>query len=72
MVDLRAAPPNTDPRYEAAIEPHRKQMVKHFSRTAILVRTAIGTMQVRKHMDEDGVPVTVFFDEHEAVRHLVE
>jgi hypothetical protein len=67
LVDLRAVPPRNDPSFEFAIAKFRRKLLGGGQRVAIVVRTAIGALQVKRHMREDGFPVDVFTHEHEAI-----
>jgi hypothetical protein len=48
LVDLRHAPSRNDDEYEAAIEGYVAQLVGHFDRYALLVKTAAGRLQVTR------------------------
>jgi hypothetical protein len=70
LVDLREAPPRNDPAFEQAIARHRGPMMQGFRRVAILVKSVVGGLQVRRHMSDDGAIVLVTQDEDEALRYL--
>jgi hypothetical protein len=70
LVDLRAASPRNDPGFELVIKQFRRKLFERSERTAVLVRTAVGALQVKRHMREDGFSVEVFQSEEEAVAHL--
>jgi hypothetical protein len=67
LVDLRAVAPRNDPSFEAAIARFRRKLFDGGQRIVILVRTAVGALQVKRHMREDGFPVEVFTDEEAAI-----
>ncbi len=46
IVDSREAPGRNDPQFEAWFSPYRKGMISGFLRAAILVRMAVGKLQV--------------------------
>lgn len=70
LVDLREAIGRNDSGFEAAVTPHRKRMFSAPWMAAVLVKTTVGAMQVRRHFEMDGVDVPVFADESEADRWL--
>lgn len=70
LVDMRAAPLNNKPEFEQAASRARGILVKGFRRVAVLVQTAVGALQVGRHMREDRVPGDVFTDEVQAVEYL--
>lgn len=70
LVDLRAAAPCVDPAFEAPLARLRRGVLQGGERTAILVRTAVGALQVKRHMREDGLHAGVFHDEEEALAYL--
>lgn len=71
LVDLRAVAPRDDPDFEAAIVGFRRKLVSGKERVAILVQTAVGALQVKRHMREDGFQVGVFVQEEEAIAFLL-
>jgi hypothetical protein len=70
LVDLRAAAPRNDPGFEVAVAKLRHNLFKGSERSAILVKTAVGALQVKRHMREDGFSVEVFQTEEDAIAHL--
>jgi hypothetical protein len=70
LIDLREAPARNDPGFEEAIGRHRKAMMRGYGRVALLVKTAVGKLQVGRHTREDGVAGLVTQDETEALRFL--
>jgi hypothetical protein len=70
LIDLRAVAPRNDPGFEVAVTRLRRTLFKGAERSAILVRTAVGALQVKRHMREDGFSVEVFQTEEEAVAYL--
>jgi hypothetical protein len=70
LVDLRSVMPRNDPGFEVAIANFRRRVLDGRQRVAILVRTAVGALQVKRHMREDGFQVEVFTSEEEALAYL--
>lgn len=67
LIDLRRAPGRNDPAFEKRIAPIRKRMFMACDPRAVLVQTAIGALQVRRHAADDGMPdLGVFTDLDEA------
>jgi hypothetical protein len=67
LADLRRAPPRNDPEFELAFREHVRPLFVGFARTAVLVRTAVGKLQVLRTTREDGNGVTTFDDEEAAL-----
>jgi hypothetical protein len=73
LIDMREAVMNTDPAFEKATARVRPHMVRGFTRVAVLVKTAIGSLQVNRHIREDGMQrVAVHQDEASALAFLVD
>lgn len=70
LYDLRDAQGRNDPAFESAIAPIRPRIWAEWGRISVLVRTAIGAMQIRRHLAEDGIRASVFTDDAEAAAHL--
>lgn len=72
LVDLRDAPGRNDPGFEERMRTHRQMIFRGAPRACVLVRSAAGVLQVRRHMKEDGFEgrVVVTNDPVEAVRLL--
>lgn len=71
LVDLRTLVlTREDPAIDAAMVRFRQRLLRGSERAVILVRTAIGALQVKRHMREDGLNVEVFQNEEEALAHL--
>ena len=70
LLDLRAVPAGrNDDAFEAAALDAQKLMARAFSRTAVLVRSAAGKLQVRRMTSNHP---GVFQDEAEAIRYLTQ
>ena len=72
LVDLRAATPRNDPEFEQAIVKFRRKLFGGGQQVAVLVRTAMGALQVKRHVREDGFAVEVFTNESTALAHLAQ
>lgn len=65
-LDLRDAPSRNDEAFERALAPLRQRMLAEWERVAIVTRSVVGGLQVRRHAREDGLPVHVFSDPAQA------
>ncbi|HJL16967.1 MAG TPA: hypothetical protein RMH99_14980 [Sandaracinaceae bacterium LLY-WYZ-13_1] len=70
LTDLRAAPGRNDPGFERVLAPIRERIYAAFERRAVVVRSAIGRLQVQRHAEQDGIDMRVFLDPDEARRWL--
>lgn len=70
LVDLRAAPSRNDPAFERTIAPLRKRMWEGFARRGVLLRSAVGKLQIERHAAQDGVSVSAFHELDDALRAL--
>jgi hypothetical protein len=70
LVDLRLATPRNDPEFETVMKKYRRKLFERAERAAVLVRTAVGVLQVKRHMREDGHHVEVFQAEEDALSYL--
>ncbi|RYE86949.1 MAG: hypothetical protein EOO75_15105 [Myxococcales bacterium] len=71
LVDLREGPARNDPAFEQAMARHRPRILGGYRRVASLVRTAVGKLQVGRHLRDDGLVFQVMHDEDEALRYLL-
>ncbi|EYF02822.1 hypothetical protein [Chondromyces apiculatus] len=71
MVDLRAVAPRNDPAFEMAVARLRDCMFRHPERIALVVKTAVGALQVKRHVREDHVDAEVFEEETLALGYLL-
>jgi hypothetical protein len=71
LVDMREAVMNNDPAFERAAGRCRQLLVHDFRRMAVLVKTAVGALQVGRHIREDSLEAPVFSDETTAVSYLL-
>jgi hypothetical protein len=71
LMDVREAPLRNDPEFERTIAPRVARLGMGFARRAVLVRTAIGKLQVgRQSRDVTGNTIATFDDEKAAVAFL--
>lgn len=70
FVDLRDARGSNDLAFEQAMVRARRRLMTGFCRVAVLVKSASGALQVRRHAKEDGVELGVFTDEDELLAYL--
>lgn len=67
LLDLRRTRGRNDPGFEEALAEHRRRMLSITKNTIILVESAIGQLQVKRHMEHDGLDhVHVVRDESQA------
>ena len=69
LLDMRRAPPRTDDAFEAAINVHLNPILVRFRRRAVLVRSAVGVLQVNrvsKKMGATDDDTAVFRDDEAA------
>jgi hypothetical protein len=71
LVDMREAPMNNNPAFERAAVRGRLALVRDFRRLAVLVKTAVGALQVGRHIREDSLDAPIFNDETAAVSFLL-
>jgi hypothetical protein len=72
LVDLREAPLTNDPLFEQVMRTCRPRLLRGFAKVAALVRTASGSLQVKRFAREDGIEMGVFLDEGAALAFLVD
>jgi hypothetical protein len=70
LVDLREGPMRSDPAFESMLAARREALFAGFDRVAVLVRTAVGRLQVGRHAREVGTPHDVFQEESAALAFL--
>jgi hypothetical protein len=70
LLDLREGPMRNDPVFEAALGRHWPQVMKPFGPVAVLVRSAVGKLQVTRLGRQAGGAPAVFHDEKEALDYL--
>ncbi len=70
LVDARPSPPRNDPAFEAEFGRLRKHFLRDFQKSATLVQTAVGILQVTRQVRADELPMRVFTDPGEALAYL--
>lgn len=73
LIDLRSGPMRNDEPFEEAMVTTRQHMVaavRSFAKTAFLVRTAVGALQVKRYARAEGQELHVFEDEAAALAYL--
>jgi hypothetical protein len=70
LVDMRRAPLNNDPSFEQAAVRARAILVRGFPRVAVLVQTAVGSLQVKRHIRQDGLTIAVLQNDADAILYL--
>jgi hypothetical protein len=67
LIDLRAIVGRNDAAFEAALAPHRRELLLKLARPGLLVRSTIGRLQLERYLAADGIQAHVFSDEAEAM-----
>jgi hypothetical protein len=70
LVDLREAPPRNDEAFEAEMRPLLAQFMQGFAARAVLVKSAVGRLQVQRLARPYEARPQVFDDEGKALQHL--
>lgn len=70
LIDSRRSPARNDPAFEAEFARLRKFFLRDLHKVATIVQTAVGVLQVSRHMRVDELPVGVFTDVSEALAYL--
>jgi hypothetical protein len=74
LVDLRDSPLRNDPSFENFVAKYRMRLFSGFIKTAILVKTAVGELQMNRLAREGKLAVAdnrkIFREEHEALAYL--
>lgn len=67
FVDLTAVRGRNDNQFEAVILPRVHEVYAAYARSAVLVRSQIGQMQLRRHLSGIPRPIEVFLDRERAL-----
>ena len=73
LVDIRESPMRNDPQFEAVVHRFRRDVHHGFWRSAVLVRSQAGKLQIMRHEHEsplEGVAHATFLDEGKAMEFL--
>ncbi|MBX3273205.1 MAG: hypothetical protein KF729_23270 [Sandaracinaceae bacterium] len=66
LTDLREAPSRNDPEFEERFAPYRAQMTRAAARNAVLVRSRVGALQIRRLAQRDDADLEVFHEDADA------
>jgi hypothetical protein len=72
LIDLRDGPMRNDPKWEQQLRPWQKLIFTSFGRTAVLVKTPAGKLQMERVASEVAPGLAVFDDEASAIAKLQE
>lgn len=72
LADLRDGPARNDPEYESLVRQVIPRVHAGFLRNAILVRMAVGALQIKRHAKDDGIERLITSSEDEALTYLKE
>jgi len=72
LSDLRAGPARNDPEFEKIVTALIPAVHAGFLRNAILVKMAVGALQIKRHAKSDGIERLITSSEEEALRYLKE
>lgn len=70
LIDVRDAPMRNDPAFEKQSVTLRPATFYAFKHNAVLVRTAVGRLQINRLNSRDHIETAIFMDEAEALAHL--
>lgn len=72
LADIRAAPGRNDPEFEAAIQRLRPRWIGGFRKVGVLVKSAVGMLQIQRYARQDGIERMVSNDEAELLSYLTQ
>lgn len=70
LLDVRDGPLRNDEDFESVMRRYRPELFEGFAGMAILVKTAIGKLQMARIQRDEGTARAVFTDEREALAYL--
>lgn len=70
LVDLRNATGRNDPEFETAMSSYRPKMLRGFRKVCIVVKTAVGALQMNRHLARESVNFYVTNSEAAAIEYL--
>src|SRR5215204_1314605 len=71
LIDLRSGPARNDPAFEEKVAHHRQKLLRAFKKTAIIVQSAAGVLQLKRIAKSDGIEgVRIFAAPEEALAYL--
>ena len=68
--DMRQGPARNDPAFEQIILPLIPHVHRGFVRNAVLVKMAVGALQIKRHAKSDGIERLITSSEEEALSYL--
>ncbi|MBL8683638.1 MAG: hypothetical protein JNK05_30990 [Myxococcales bacterium] len=71
LMDVREGPMRSDPEFESATRDAGPELSKMFLRSAVLVKTAVGKLQMNRIRQERNTAFEVFDDEAKALDYLL-
>lgn len=71
LIDMREAPLLIDDSFAQAVHHATGALIQGFPRSAFLVRTALGLLQIARRSRENQSPIRVFDNEQKAVAYLL-
>jgi hypothetical protein len=71
LMDVREGPLRTDDGFEQVVRDAGPELSHRFKRSAILVKTAVGALQMKRILRERGGRSEVFDDEEKAIAYLL-
>jgi hypothetical protein len=71
LIDLRPAPIREETDFAKEMRAVRAELCRGFRRTAFLVQTRVGYLQVRRFLAEERLPFPVFDEEEAALAYLL-
>jgi hypothetical protein len=72
LMDVREGPMRSDPEFESATRDAGPELSKMFLRAAVLVKTAVGKLQMNRIRQERSTAFEVFDDEAKALEYLLQ
>lgn len=70
LVDMRDSPGRNDPKFEEAMRSIRPAYLGGFVRVGVLVRSVVGTLQIKRYAREDGIVRLIADDPGEIAAYL--
>jgi hypothetical protein len=67
---MRQAPGRNEPEFDAALRRVRPLIERQMKRIAVLLRSTVGMLQMKRINHEDGIDRMLTMDEHEALEFL--
>ena len=72
LADIRAAPGRNDPQFEAAIQRLVPRWIGGFRKVGVLVKSAVGMLQIQRYARQDGIERLVSTEEAEFLSYLTQ